>query len=320
MAVGNVLVNDTVRIKVKFVDLDPVTGEQVEVSPLSVSVKIFNSDNLEIISTTAISLTSSEYYYDYTPLSSGQYQVRFVGTFANNRFITVNQQLYVSTPTEDYRPVVTLKEQETITFAPDIEPLYVDPESILLFYPDSSLLEIGELIHLYSHEVNQIFGIANITANIDAETGVMQALENNGISTFSIVEYIKASVLCQLTKIYGFGGDDELSLELADFKITNRNTPKTSINRANATTWCQVAAALRKEIMTKRVSARGIVPKGLPAKKVIPSGASVDPQTGALIYINDTAAYGPRDTYRTGVTTVGESEDPMPDRGIKRYD
>lgn len=239
---------------------------------------------------------------------------------SDGKFIVVNQQLYVSTSSVEYKPTVILGSDETIGFAPDIEPLYLDPESILIYYPDSTLLEIGEIIHAYSHEVNQMFGIATVEANVDVQENVMTVLANNGVSTFSIIEYIRASVLCQLTKIYGFGGDDELSLELADFKITNRNSPKNNVTRSNATTWCQIAAALRKEILSKRVGARGVQPKGLPRKVVTPSGASLDPQTGALIYINDTNVYGPRDMFRPGVTTDADPEDPMPDRNLKRYD
>jgi len=314
MTSSNVLVNDTVRIKVRFVDVDPSTGAQQEVEPVSVAVSIFDSDNNTVVSSNATQLTSSQYYYDYTPLTAGEYKVRFVGTLANSTTISVDQQLYVSTPTDEYRPTITLRADETISFAADIEPLYLDPESLLSYYPDASLLEIGELIHAYSNEINQIFGIKDPTQN------GLQTLENSNISTFTILEYIKASVLCQLTKIYGFGGDDELSLELSDFKITNKNIPKSNITRANATTWCQVAAALRKEIMTKRVSSRGIVPKGLPKRTVAPSGASLDPETGALIYINDMNVYGSRDLFRPGVTADIDPEDPMPDRNIKRYD
>lgn len=316
----NVLVNDTVRIKVKFIDVDPTTGDQIDVSPMLVSVKVFDSEDVELISTTATQLTPSQFYYDYTPNKEGIFKVRFVGTLLNGKYITVDQQLYVSTPTAEYKPTITLRENETITFAADIEPLYLDPETILSYYPDATALEVGEIIHQYSHEVNQMFGIATVDANVDVQENVMDVLSNNGVSTFSIVEYIRASVLCQLTKIYGFGGDDELSLELADFKITNRNTPKNNVTRSNATTWCQIAAALRKEILSKRVGARGIQPKGLPRKTVTPTGASLDPQTGALIYINDTNVYGPRDMFRPGVTTIADPEDPMPDRNIKRYD
>ena len=40
MTTNNVLVNDTVRIKVKFVDINNATGAQILVSPTSVLVTI----------------------------------------------------------------------------------------------------------------------------------------------------------------------------------------------------------------------------------------------------------------------------------------
>jgi hypothetical protein len=310
---GNVLVNDTVRIKVKFVDINPSTLEQEEVSPASVFVNITNSSNENIINEGATQLTGSEYYYDFTPSVADEYQITFTGVLQNGTQITVKQSLYVSTPTEQYRPTVTLREDEVITFAADIDPLYVDPEEVLLIFPDSSRLEVAEIIHGYSHEVNSIFGIKLDTPN------PMSVIEGYGVSSFSIYQYIKASTACELTRIYGYGGDDELSVELADLKITNRNTPRSNITRSNATTWCQIAAALRKEIVNKRVGIRGVQPKGLPRFKGYSPSGSLDPETGALIYINDTNTYGSRDMSRPGLPSVN-GDDPMPDRGIKRYD
>jgi hypothetical protein len=327
MANSNVLVNDTVRIKVKFVDKDPLTGSQTEVSPLSVSVTIFDSNNVPVspTPTSAVQITSSQYYYDFIPNLAGEYKVTFVGTLPDSKNITVNQALYVSTPTEEYKPTITLKADETIAFAPSLRPLYIDPETIKIYFPDVPLLEIGELIHGFSHEVNTIFGIMD--PNLDPTTVVegdspnpVNILSRYGINPYTVFEYIQASVLCRLTKIYGFGGDDELSLELGDFKVTNRNTPRSNITRANATTWCQVAAALRKEIIAKKVGLRSVLPKGLPIKSIIPSGGSLDPEIGGLIYINDTTAYGSRDLFRPGTNTDIDPQDPMPDRNIKRYD
>lgn len=300
MTVGNVLVNDTVRIKVKFVDIDPSTGNQVDVYPISVGVKIYDADEVEIISTTATSQTASEFYYDYTPSEAGQYKVTFVGTLANNNFITVTQQLYVSTSTEEYRPTVTLRADEIIAFAPDIEPLYLDPEELKAIFPEASLLEIGELIHHYSLEIKEMYAI--------------QDDNTNPVLPFTVLEYIKAAAACELSRTYGFGGDDELSIKLADLEVTNRSAPRNVATRSNATTWCQIAASLRREILAKKVSMRGVVPKGLPNKRLHANYKTLDPQTGKLIYLSDKELYGP------GRTVPIESEDPIPDRGLRQYD
>lgn len=298
---SSVLVNDTVRIKVKFVDVDPSTGEQQSVSPSSVLVNIEEADGHDVVSNAyATAINSSEYYYDFTPSNPGQYTVTFNGIMPDTTQIVVSQNLYVSDFDSEYRPTATLKSDETIIFAPDIQPLYVDPEELLSFFPDASLLEIGELIHHYSLEMKEIFNLQ------DTEDG-------SGIS-FTAAEYIKASACCELSRTYGFGGDDELSLKLADLSITNRSNPRNSINRGNATTWCQIAAALRKELMASRVGMRAVVPKGLPNKKVHSTYKTVDPDTGKLVYLSDKELYGP------GRTTPTEPDDPMPDRKLKKYD
>lgn len=297
---SSVLVNDTVRIKVKFVDVDPSTGEQQSVSPSSVIVNIekANGDNV-VTNAFATAINSSEYYYDFTPSVAGQYTVMFNGIMPDTSQILVNQNLYVSDIESDYRPTVTLKSDETIIFAADLDPLYIDPEELLSFFPDASLLEIGELIHHYSLEVKEIFNL------LDTENG-------SGLN-FTTAEYIKASACCELSRTYGFGGDDELSLKLADLSITNRSNPRTSVNRGNATTWCQIAAALRKELMASRVGMRAVTPKGLPSEKIATAGKNVDPETGAIIYLSDRELYGKG-------KKKSPKEDPMPSRGLKKYD
>lgn len=296
---NSVLVNDTVRIKVKFFDTDSQTGDQIEVSPTSVSIEIEDSDGATILTGSATELTSSEYYFDFTPLNAGQYLVTFNGLMQNSSQILVKQVLYVSDPDLEYKPSVTLGSDETIIFAADIAPLYIDPEEIMSYFPDASLLEIGEFIYYYSLEVKSLFNLEEI--------------DNGSQLNFTIQEYIKASVCCELSRTYGFGGDDELSLKLADLSITNRSNPRQSVNRGNATTWCQIAAALRKEIMSKRVGMRAVVPKGLPAEKITNSGKNIDPETGAIIYLSD------RELYGKGLRKTTK-DDPMPTRGFRKYD
>ena len=320
MSIGNVLVNDTVRIRVKFVDVNPETSEQVEISPTSVSVTITDKDGDSAITPSpgvpVPSGGASECYYDFTPTEAGEYSILFLGLLSNGSYVRVTQQLYVSTPSVEYKPTVTLREDEVIVFAPGLSPLYLDPEELLPIFPDATLLEVGEIIHRYSHEIYQLYGITQVPG-IDEDP--LSKISSVTTSTYSVLEYIRASVACELSRTYGFGGDDELSVQLGDLQISNKNVPRATVTRANATTWCQIAAALRKEIMTKRVGLRGVQPKGLPTSRTYKGGGSLDPQTGALIYINDDAVYGSRDMYRPG-ETGGEGFDPMPDRNIKRYD
>ena len=298
MSVSNVLVNDSVRLKVKFLDQGE-GGAQVEANIVSVQVVVKNSDAETIVNTSATLLSGSEYYYDFTPTEADTYTVTFTGTTDTGSSIVSKLTLYANTTTTEYKPTVTLRADETIIFAPDLSPLYLDPEELVSIFPDASLIEIGEMIYRYSLEVKEIYGLSG---NEDGST-----------LPFVILEYIKAASACELSRTYGFGGDDELSIKLADLEITNRSAPRTIATRSNATTWCQIAASLRREVLAKKVSMRGVQPKNLPNKRIATSGKTLDPQTGQLIYLSDKELYGP------GKKPL-QQDDPMPDRRLRQYD
>lgn len=250
---SSIYTNDSIRLKVRFFDTDPNTGSSIVVSPQIVQIQIFDIQQNPILSDLAELLSDNEYCYDYIFINPGEYVSVFTGVINEDRAIEARQTLYVSEPDDNYVPSVTLMEKEVIYFAPDVDPLYVDPESLLGYFPDASLLEIGERLYFYSLEIKYLLKLR------DEDDG--SKLPPN------VIEYIKASAACDLTRTYGFGGDDEVSLKLGDFSITNRSSSKTISSRDNAATWCQIAAALRREILTYGTSIRGVLPKGLPAQK-----------------------------------------------------
>lgn len=291
MTSNNVLVNDTVRVTVRFVNINQTTGEPIEVEPTSVNVVIKDSNNSIVVSASATSLTSSIWYYDFTSSEPDTYNVQFTGIVPGSGSIIVQQKLYVSSLTEDYKPTVILGSDETITFSGEIVPLYLDPESLLPLFPEASLLEIAEVIHSYSLEVKDLFKLN------DDEDG-------SGLS-FIVLEYIKAASACELTRTYGLGGDDEVSLNLGDLTITNRNLPRNAITRDNATTWCQVSAALRKEMLANKAGPLAMQMKGLPSfPKFNDHGKTAYPGDREVYVANRKTAY----------------DDPMPGRGLKSYD
>ena len=293
MSTDRVVVSDTVRVTVKFKDIDS-NGLEVELSPSTVSVTIKNSSGATIISTSATSSTSSIYYYDYTPTIADTYTVKFTGILSNGNTVVVEQKLYVSSVSKEYQPTIILKNDETITFAPDVTPLFLDPESVLAYFPDASMLEIGEIIYNYSTEVKAIYNL------LDTEDG-------SGLS-FTVLEYIKAATACELSRTYGLGGDDEMSLTLGDLSITNKSIPRNKVTRDNATTWCQIAAALRKEMLAAKVGPRGFQPKNLPGLSMYDSKL-----TDKIVYPSGRELYDPN-----GTTNI--NDDPMPKRGFRSYD
>ena len=142
---NEVLVNDTVRIKVKFIDINPSTGAQIPVVPITVVVTIKKSDNTTLLTqaiTVSGKISDSEYFYDFTPSQADAYRITFTGTLSGGSSISVNQLLYVNTPSAEYEPSVTLRSDEMITFCSELDPLYIDPEELLLYFPDASLMEI----------------------------------------------------------------------------------------------------------------------------------------------------------------------------------
>ena len=304
MSAANVLVNDTVRIKVHFVDINSTTNEQVDVNPVSVIVRIYNSSDQQVISTFGTSLTSSTFYYDYKPSSAGDYRIQFLGTLSDGTLISVEQQLYVSTSTVDYKPTVTLRATETIYFAADVVPLYVDPEILLPFFPEASVLQVGEIIHYYSKEVSEIY------------TSYSNEIINNGSAlNFTAQEYIKSATACELSRTYGYGGgDDEVSVRLGDLEVRNRNSPRTLVTRANAVTWCQIATALRSEMITRKVGAKGVVVRN--AGNNIPNPTTVDPLTGTSVYLSETGLY----TMGVNGNITMEDNFINPNRTLKKYD
>ena len=293
MSTDRVVVSDTVRVTVKFKDIDS-NGLEVELSPSTVSVTIKNSSGATIISTSATSSTSSIYYYDYTPTIADTYTVKFTGILSNGNTVVVEKKLYVSSVSKEYQPTIILKNDETITFAPDVTPLFLDPESVLAYFPDASMLEIGEIIYNYSTEVKAIYNL------LDTEDG-------SGLS-FTVLEYIKAATACELSRTYGLGGDDEMSLTLGDLSITNKSIPRNKVTRDNATTWCQIAAALRKEMLAAKVGPRGFQPKNLPGLSMYDSKL-----TDKIVYPSGRELYDPN-----GTTNI--NDDPMPKRGFRSYD
>ncbi len=290
MPTNNVLVNDTVRIKVKFIDINNVTGAQVLVNPTSVMVTITKSNNTQVVVTTATPITGSEFYYDFKPTEADTYKIVFVGLIPNGSSITVNQQLYVSTPGDEYKPVVKLKSDKIINFSADVDPIYLNPEEMKAYFPEATLLEIAEIIHYHSMEVRSIYSFndgSNPESNIN----------------FTSLEYIKAATACDLSRTYSYGGDDDVSVQLGDLTVTARNLPRANITRGNAVTWCQIAAALRKEMLSGITGAKGFQPKNLPTM----------PETRTEKYLTT------RDI--NGVTTKIETlYDPIPKRGMRSYD
>ena len=295
---NQVYVNDTVRITVTFTDLNS-EGATVPVEPVSVSIQIQDSSDNIIFEGLPTAVSASQYYYDFTATKEDTYSIKFTGLLENDNNIIVEQTLYVSSTSVEYKSSSILGKDEIIIFCGEISPLYLDPEALLPFFPDISIMEIGEIVHKYSNEVKKILSL--------------QDTEDGTNVPFTAIEYIQAATACELTRTYELGGDDEYSVRLGDLSVTNRSVPRSNLSRDNATTWCQIATVLRKEMISGKVGPTSFVPKGLPSKRVSTDGKVVHPDTKKLIYLSDRDLYGP------GRKNLAK-DDPMPDRDIRSYD
>lgn len=299
MSTQKVLVNDTVRIRVRFVDIDPSTLEEVDIEPANVLVNITNSAGEEVVSEDAEPQTPSSFYYDFIPTEPGEYNVKFTGILVSGNTVVVQQKLYVSSVSDNYQPVTTLRSEEIIIFAADVDPLYIDPEELTSYFPDATLLEIGEIVHSYSQEVKSLLSLRDDQTTEDLP--------------FIALEYIKSATACDLSRTYEFNTDDEVSVTLGDFTVVNRSAPRTTVSRDNATTWCQLAAVYRKELLSKKTGFRTVQPKGTPGKPIATSGGVRHPETGKIVYLSDRELYGPGRKFIT-------KEDSLPDRDLRSYD
>jgi hypothetical protein len=227
---ANVLIDETIRIQVTFLEWQE---EELILPETSVHVEILDedTDNAQLLDGpfSVIEVSPGTYYFDWIPDELGTFYVRFVaGPFdrPEPEFTSITEEITV---VESIEELITLGEAQELVFATDSDPLYVDPEEIKAHYPEASLVEILLYVSRFSREVHRIF--------------------NGAEPSFIALEYIRAAVLCAISKIYDYGGGDANSFALGDLKISNQVYPRNRITVANAGNWCELAAALRDEML-----------------------------------------------------------------------
>jgi len=247
--------NRTYRITNLYTNWNDTLNETEVADPDSVEVRIYTTSvevaNL-VTTTVPIKVTDGEYYYDLNYSGTGKIIVVFEATFGGSNLQDTEYELEVIAEGGSSSGTVfkTLIEDQTLLFSSGMTPLYFNPEEILYLFPDSNELEVAEYIHYASLEVLDILCA-------DASTTTYADLP------YIAIEYIQASVACSLSRIYEDGFGVDASIRLGDMSVTNPNAGGTGryINRANASTWCQLASALRKELLqesTKFGSNRGL--------------------------------------------------------------
>jgi hypothetical protein len=237
---------------VRFVYYDFFEGTDDLLDPASVTGTIYKWNTTTSLYETVGPITPivqeslGIYYYNWTPPQNGLFRLLFVGTLPGATPSQVENQrdFFIGTSV----PSITLGSTATYYFLGELDPLYLDPERILAFYPDANLVEVTEIIYRLSSELITWFG-------------------PNLIFTPLMEEWMIASVLCELTKIYFLdGGMSGLALvndfTLGDLQVSSGSGTtynNKSGDRGNVSTWCELAALLRGELLFSRTGMKAIV-------------------------------------------------------------
>lgn len=229
---------NTIRLSATFLDYNPLTGQEMPVAADSVSVYVYkyNSGNelYELLNMSSpTSIGNGTFFYDWTPGSVGKFKVIFEAVVQIDNTVSDERIFYVG----DLDPAVTLGADKTYFFLGELHPLYISPEEILSYYPDGDVVEITQYIYWFSKELESITGISGITEL----TPLMH-------------DFLLASVLCRLSRIYTFAGglsgfSKAASFSLGELQVSNETSQSTggknSEDLGGAATWCELASLIR---------------------------------------------------------------------------
>ena len=187
---------------------------------------------------------TAEYYVDWTPTEEGDFILRMTGEFSDGSTDIIDQSFTVGSSSSS-TTTNSLSEDVILSFASGLSPMYISAEEIAVSFPEAPLIDIAEQIFIYSTEAKSLL-------DLDDD------LEEEDIPLL-VFDYVRAAVSCTLSKTYELSPADEMSFRLGDLSVTNRNYAKSKITRGNATTWCELAYALRNELVSANTGMIGVV-------------------------------------------------------------
>lgn len=242
-----IYVGQEVRINASFFydDDDSDLVPPALIVPSSVQFNLFHPLNTLIIDEEASSDVDGKFYYLFTPEEIGEYKVVFTASFDSAEDQVVEQIFSVG----DAAATPSFMDEEfTLVFATNLDPLYLDPDELLPFFPSVSAFNVAEAIHNASVKVKNLFDLN------DDEDPPDYAYE-----------YIKADVACKLSRelddLFGSGAYSKDDFTLGDLTIkdSSGSSAKSKVNIGNASSWCELAFALEIEMKYKSTSAKPFV-------------------------------------------------------------
>lgn len=247
----------SLTITVTFRDYSGGEDNGIVIDPdTPAAVKVYKEGTL-VLDETSTKISTGNYSYTWEPSEVGSYSVDFVGDFTDQEATPSSYQVII---TEDIAvkeagsetTLVTLGRTQEITFAATISPLLLDPEDFILQYPESSLVEIAEIVHRKSVEVSGIF-------------------EGKEIPQIAY-EYIREATLCELGNLYdGAMIGDGSSITLGDLSISGGPRYRGVLNRGNAANACERSYVARQEMIRAVKSSKAVVKGSRSGQKILPN-------------------------------------------------
>jgi len=230
-----------------FVDPDTLTGE----------VLVYDSGAQAYISqTTPVTFVPNQLsigVYDTTWVASetGDFKISLLGEFDDPGPDDILHEKYFLIG--EVSPPLTLDSSYLICFLGALDPVYVDPELILGYYPAGDYVEITEIIHRKSIELEDKLGVTSIS----------------NLTTIQH-DFVVAATMCELSRIYGLndggltGFVGAASFKLGDLEVDKGNDggrmASGSYDMGNAGSWCELASVLKAQLFDAEGSMRPVVP------------------------------------------------------------
>lgn len=241
-----------------YMDLIFVDNNGVLTDPdlISAEVLVYNTTTQTYVSnatpeTFPVTRQSAGLYEGvWSTSTQGRFKVEVTGNYTNPLIEDILYEKYFLIG--DVNTLYDLDSSYLITMLGILTPLYVDPEEILHLYPAGDIVEITEIIHRKSLELEDRVGQTNILS-----------------LTMTQHDFIIAATMCELSRIYGLtngglnGFNSVDSFTLGDLEVQKGagggRVSSGSYDIGNALTWCELAGKLKKELLHAEGNFRPVV-------------------------------------------------------------
>ena len=246
---STISLGSTLNIQFSFL----LNGDLVDPDILTGEIYLHDGTSFPVAATDTFAVANDAvgvYSFDWTPNVEGKYLIKLTGEFDDSTPEIVHLKYFLI---GDIETTNTLDSSYLVTILGELEPLYIDPEDILTYYPSGDLIEITEIIHRKSLELENKVGCDPIQE--------ITALQH---------DFLVAATMCELSRRYGltngglngFSGAD--SFKLGDLEVSdggaNSRLATGKYDTGNADSWCELAISLKLQLTSSKEAMRSVVP------------------------------------------------------------